>query len=75
MTASQNFTACVEMYRKSEFYNPTGKYKNEIYKLFGGKKVRLDGGGGNELKKKKKKKRNQARNPRNSKQHHFMCTF
>ena len=63
MTASQNFTACVEMYRKSEFYNPTGKYKNEIYKLFGGKKVRLDGGGGNESKKKKKKKKKSSKKP------------
>ena len=63
MTSSQNFTACVEMYRKSEFFNPTGKYKNEIYKLFGGKKAPLDGGGGNESKKKKKKKKKSSKKP------------
>ena len=63
-TASQNITACVGMYRRNEFNNPTGKYKNEVFKAFGGKKVpeSNDNDDNNNVKKKKKKKKKKKPN-------------
>ena len=61
-TASQNITACVGMYRRNEFNNPTGKYKNEVFKAFGGKKVPESNDNDNNVKKKKKKKKKKKPN-------------